>query len=348
MGLVSRSVTDHNREILTATNCEKNTRFSHRDDVANHILTWLQHIPTASGLDQTQNRQHKSPEHNNTGRKSTIDGSDRDQNMMLHEDNGRISNRWLRFEEWTSLESSLASGHPFNALISSIILRALDGFTQWSVARNGWHNTRRDNDYQEREQASQSEVPFKKNGVLEFACPYYKKNPSRYAECLKRCRLKTVNDVKNHLWQNHRIPFYCPVCKREFSTASGRDQHIVKRLCALEDVFPFEGVSDDQKRQLFRRHKNFGERKQWFQIWKLLLPKEPTPKSGHLDATHGLEVSRFRDFWSLHGDMTISKAVEEANLADWDQRNEERDLACLYTEVLYGAIEKIMARLDVI
>ncbi|EQB44423.1 hypothetical protein CGLO_16829 [Colletotrichum gloeosporioides Cg-14] len=182
---------------------------------------------------------------------------------------------------------------------------------------------------------------------LEIACPFFKKDPSKYSECLKRHRLKKIEEVKEHLWQQHRIPFYCPICKRDFPTARGRDRHIVDRICAIQEVFPFEGVSDDQRRQLFRNRKGLGLNKQWFQLWKLLLPGKAAPSSPFIKPKDGLEVVMFREFWSFHGESLIAKSVKQADLKSWDRRAEERDLASLYTEVLRNVIDRIVNKLDI-
>ncbi|KAK1852601.1 hypothetical protein CCHR01_04755 [Colletotrichum chrysophilum] len=254
-------------------------------------------------------------------------------------------NRVRCFDEWTNLESSLVQGHPLRAIISYIIHEALNQFEKWKEARTCLQESTGQNESQGEDRNSEITASDRNREAFEFACPYYKKDPSKYSDCLKRSCLRTIGDVRDHVWQHHRIPFYCPICKRDFSTASGRDQHIVKRVCVIEDFFPFEGVSDDQRRRLFKRRRGVGARQQWYHIWKILLPKVQPPKSSMLRSDKGQDIAAFREFWSFHGEALVAKSVQTANLEAWDRRSEERDLASLFCEVMNSAIDQIFERL---
>ncbi|KAK2000544.1 hypothetical protein LX36DRAFT_709244 [Colletotrichum falcatum] len=140
------------------------------------------------------------------------------------------------------------------------------------------------------------------------------------------------------------MPFYCPVCKSDFQTAANRDRHVVKRACNLKEEFPHEGVSDDQRRLLLRRHRRMGLKQHWHKICVLLQLDISVSASPYLIDTTAVanEVVGFRDFWRKYGQGCIADFLTTTNLHQWNRRNEERDLACFYSEILEGVSETLI------
>ncbi|KAF3807722.1 hypothetical protein GCG54_00007455 [Colletotrichum gloeosporioides] len=177
-------------------------------------------------------------------------------------------------------------------------------------------------------------------GLLELACPFFQRNPDRNPTCLEH-ELKNMCDVRDHVWKHHRLPPYCPTCKMSFTLAIERDRHIVQRACQLQDNFPYEGVSEDQKQLISRTRTSHGERTQWLLIWDILFPKDHYPSSPYLRTGIGLKISQLRTFWHKHGLELL-----------WDPRSEtfphdvlhdEQDLHQLSSDVLARAIQALSA-----
>ncbi|KAK2030829.1 hypothetical protein LX32DRAFT_681598 [Colletotrichum zoysiae] len=151
--------------------------------------------------------------------------------------------QWQFLDERAQLAPSLKLGHPLSFVKGTLVHVALSKYL----------------DQKKRQQRSsgqqiRSSVSSNDRKRLEIACPFYKADPLKHSGCLKGARLLSISQVKDHLLQQHRMPFYCPVCKSDFQTAANRDRHIVKRVCSFKEEFPYEGVSDDQRRLLLSRH----------------------------------------------------------------------------------------------
>ncbi|KAK2755633.1 hypothetical protein CKAH01_17302 [Colletotrichum kahawae] len=252
---------------------------------------------------------------------------------------------WERFEDWTNVESSLGDDHPFRSITEETVQRAGKEFTAWKERRHRRQRVNTVVDAGEGQNGSQpchSAAPCEDSAIREFACPYFQWKPSQYANCLKYFRLQSVCDVREHVSQMHRIPFYCPICKADFSTAKIRDEHIVERSCVTQEHFPIEGVNDDQRKEIFRRRKRAGPEEQWLHIVKVLLPAVRASMSPYIRTEPGLEVISLRKFWSIHGERIIFQSVNAAGLQDWDRRSKERDLTSFYKEVLEESVEQIL------
>ncbi|OLN83386.1 Vegetative incompatibility protein HET-E-1-like protein 5 [Colletotrichum chlorophyti] len=135
----------------------------------------------------------------------------------------------------------------------------------------------------------------------ELSCPFYKKDPSSYEACLRLHEMKNMDQVRTHLWEHHRLPYYCPKCKSSFELATHRDLHIVQRNCKTVDVFPFFGLSEDHKTLIDRTRQIHGAKSQWLRVWDILFRGSPPPSSPYLLTGPGLNVAEFRRFWHRQG-----------------------------------------------
>ena len=212
----------------------------------------------------------------------------------------------------------LEEGHPFLAVADELIETAISEFETWR--KTGPPPT----------------------GTRFFACPFRARNPTRYAECLKHAALRNPRDVKRHVWQEHRLPNYCPVCYSVFETESECSEHIVQRICKLKSrPDHLEGVSEDQKKLLARRDRSGASREQrWFAIWDIVFPREPPPRP----FPHGGEdraVADVREFWEGRGRKVVAGFLREKGLLSWDMKDEERALAAVHKLVGGRLIEGV-------
>ncbi|KAK2041429.1 hypothetical protein LZ31DRAFT_544069 [Colletotrichum somersetense] len=241
--------------------------------------------------------------------------------------------QWQFLDEWAQLAPSLKPGHPLSFVKGTLVHVALSKYLDQKKR-------------QQRSSGQQIRASVSSNNQrrLEIACPFYKVDPLKHSGCLKGARLLSISQVKDHLLQQHRMPFYCPVCKSDFQTAANRDRHIVKRVCSFKEEIPYEGVSEDQRRLLLSRRKRMGLKQHWHKICALLQIKISGSASPYLIDTNIVanEVMGFRDFWRKCGQSCIADFLVTVNLHQWNRQKEERDLASLYAVILEGVSEIII------
>ncbi|WYZ44552.1 hypothetical protein EsH8_VII_000988 [Colletotrichum jinshuiense] len=253
-----------------------------------------------------------------------------DVNEAMSESSIISERQWRFFDEWADTTAVLEPDNPLFFARNKVIQAAL---TKYTYQRKN-----------EKTRNLQTPLSPSSSRKKEIACPFYKKDPVKYSGCLKRSRLLSMTHVKEHLLQCHRIPFYCPVCKKDFPTAKRQHKHIVKRACTLRQGFPFEGISDDQVRLLSRRHRHLSLKQQWHKVCELLRLEFPGSASPYLIEAGiiGGEVIRFREFWNKNGQRCVAECLGDMDLSHWDLKNEERDLACLYAGALDGALDTLI------
>ncbi|KAK8067423.1 heterokaryon incompatibility protein-domain-containing protein [Apiospora saccharicola] len=190
-------------------------------------------------------------------------------------------------------------------------------------------------------------------GSRSFACPFYLDDMEQHLRCLTRADLRTIRDLKKHLWTAHRQPYYCPTCSMTFTRASTRDEHIKARACSLQpQQRPPQGLSESQLQQMAKRSKpTISESDQWFAIWHLIHPEtdmSPAPKAPRTPfLTSQLEfaVCVVRSYWARKGRQVIAEFLEQRNLRDYDVPDEERNLSALYQVVLDNVVDQLVQTL---
>ncbi|KAI2473855.1 hypothetical protein F4781DRAFT_6223 [Annulohypoxylon bovei var. microspora] len=144
-----------------------------------------------------------------------------------------------------------------------------------------------------------------------WACPWYKKDSWRYHECSKY-RLRRLRDVKQHTYRKHRKPdIYCPVCFKLFANAKERDGHVQKLSCASRTKPEFDGISEEQRKELNQiaiRGRN--DVQQWFYMWDIIFPHMSRPLSPYLGNGWEKLLPPLRNFWNRRQSKIISKALE--------------------------------------
>ncbi|KAK9771396.1 putative C2H2-type domain-containing protein [Seiridium cardinale] len=152
-----------------------------------------------------------------------------------------------------------------------------------------------------------------KNGEERIlACPFYKKDSSKYQECHK-FGLKRIKDVKQHIYRKHKRPdYYCPKCFNEFNDPRGRDDHVRGNSCAKCESPHSDMISEDKKKKLaqcFGRSKPIDE--QWYAVWDLLFPGRRKPQSPYMEDGGQEVVHRVRCTWNEQRSEIIRSVIKE-------------------------------------
>ncbi|TQV93480.1 hypothetical protein IF1G_08058 [Cordyceps javanica] len=158
-----------------------------------------------------------------------------------------------------------------------------------------------------------------------FACPFYRRWPTRHIECMNR-KLTRIQDVKQHIYRRHsKPPFYCPTCAKVFSSPDPRDYHIRQITCtpaAVSSKRSSDGISAQVQETLKNRlSRRLSPVEQWYSIWDLIFPGEAAPLNAHVGSIVTEMLSMLKDFWKNEGQRilpSISKPSTAQALSDTD------------------------------
>ncbi|KAI1215035.1 uncharacterized protein F4807DRAFT_405607 [Annulohypoxylon truncatum] len=185
----------------------------------------------------------------------------------------------------------------------------------------------------------ESPIPVKRH----FPCPFYIDNPSKHLECLTRANLTEIKNVKQHLWNAHRLLPYCPTCNEIFTTTGNSDAHIRSRSCSPRGVPRPEGISLQQMQQLARRAETWmSEDLQWLSLWEIVFPGAELPDFTHPSRTVEFMVCQFQDYWASQGERVISDFLEEKGIQDHKLLYGERNLVALRAIVLDQVVDRLV------
>ncbi|KAK6857285.1 HET-domain-containing protein [Apiospora arundinis] len=187
-------------------------------------------------------------------------------------------------------------------------------------------------------------------GPRSYACPFYVRDKARYLQCLTRNDLVTIPDLKKHIWNSHRQPYYCPTCGTEFRRASIRDDHIKARACDPQQWKGTpQGLSETQLQSLAQRAKpGTSDGSQWYSIWELVYPDtgvsspRQAPATPYLTSELESVICVARKFWSQEGQVVVADFLAQRNLQGYRTPNEERSLAALYQITLDSMVDQLV------
>jgi len=169
-----------------------------------------------------------------------------------------------------------------------------------------------------RPQRSRGRVMRGKTPLPVLACPFYKLDPTQFRDC-RHFVLRRAKDIKQHISRKHRSPeFCCDRCFTIFSTSEARAKHLRgQSLCGVKDRAPLRWISDVQIQKLgknINRGKSIVE--QWYDIWDIVFPCEPRPKSIYL--SNGLEdrMRRVRNIWATQKANILPQAYQDDQVVE--------------------------------
>ncbi|KAF4994846.1 hypothetical protein FGRMN_5535 [Fusarium graminum] len=146
--------------------------------------------------------------------------------------------------------------------------------------------------------------------VVQFACPYFRRCPARYLECIN-LKMPRISDVKQHLKRRHTIPFQCSNCSKEFPSSELLQDHVRLIVCPNTSVDNLERVSPEAQKLLKSRFdRGLSPTRQWHKIWEILFgPNDIAPKP-QLDGVFQEVTEILRGTWKEEGPQIISDFVQ--------------------------------------
>lgn len=142
-----------------------------------------------------------------------------------------------------------------------------------------------------------------------FACPFYKLDSAKHWECILK-KMTTISYVKQHLLRRHTPDFYCHRCYAIFTDAQTYDHHVLQASCFRDESAKFEGITQQQSRQLSKKANGTVET-QWFAMWTILFPDEPPPTSVYVDS---VDLGLVRDFGRREGVGILRDTLQSSGL----------------------------------
>ncbi|KAM0193369.1 hypothetical protein ACHAPI_007681 [Fusarium lateritium] len=174
-----------------------------------------------------------------------------------------------------------------------------------------------DDDGDDRRMPSRSKRPRKQEEPnLRLACPFYKFDPVKYRRC-HSCKLQRNSYVKQHLLRSHMQPIHCDICLSIWPNEEELREHRRAQQCVKRPYIAPEGITADQKRKLQSRlhSKDRSESDQWFEIYTIVFPNSPKPKSAYLDGELSEDVESLREFMERRGaDIMMGQLADSSVL----------------------------------
>ena len=154
-----------------------------------------------------------------------------------------------------------------------------------------------------------------------YACPFFKRDPVRYMDCLTR-KLTRIRDVKQHIERRHTQPWFsCPICYENFSSAQDRDDHIRSRCCvpgSPRAIDSLDGVSRETLKLLKSRVSRTLAREQWYSVWDTIFSGIDRPDSPYLDSTIEEIIGIIRNLWEREAVQILSNFPKRKQIQSID------------------------------
>jgi hypothetical protein len=167
-----------------------------------------------------------------------------------------------------------------------------------------------------------------------YACPFFKRDPLRYIDCLTR-KLTRIRDVKQHIERRHIHPWFsCPICYEKFSSAQDHDDHIRSRGCVSRSptaIDSLKGVSRETLKLLKSRVSRTLAREQWYSIWDTIFSGVARPDSPYLDSTIEEIIGIIRNLWEREAVQILSNFPKRKQI----QSTDNADATQLISELLH-------------
>lgn len=171
-----------------------------------------------------------------------------------------------------------------------------------------------------------------------FACPYYRRNPVAYQQCLT-FKLKRIRDVKQHLSRKHYgATCFCPTCFRTFPTIGMKDDHIHGGNCVpkpSQAIDNIDAVSPNAQELLRQRvDRNASSEDQWFAVYEILFGKSVGDRvDPYVRSVVRETLGMVRAFLRATGYRIIPKILESNPRPDTDASGFEKIIHHVFDQV---------------
>ncbi|CVK96841.1 uncharacterized protein FMAN_11161 [Fusarium mangiferae] len=159
----------------------------------------------------------------------------------------------------------------------------------------------------------------KDRSIEAFACPYYRKYPERYFDCIN-LRLNRISDVKQHLKRRHTWNYTCSRCSRGFSLQKAYEEHFLRQECPIKDCTNHGSVSPRAQEILrYRVDRRSSPERQWHEICRILFGRLGNALNPHHDGIFKEVTGIIRGIWRAEEQNIISSLSGTLNVPGADE-----------------------------
>ncbi|KAF5983157.1 hypothetical protein FBULB1_3946 [Fusarium bulbicola] len=152
-----------------------------------------------------------------------------------------------------------------------------------------------------------------------FACPYYRKYPERYFDCIN-LRLLRISDVKQHLKRRHTWNYSCSKCSRGFSLQKTYEEHVLQQECAIKDYINNDSDSSRAQEALkYRVDRRSSPELQWHEICRILFGTLGDTLNPHHDGIFKEITGIMRGIWRQEEQKIMSSLSCTRNIPCADE-----------------------------
>ncbi|WZH45898.1 uncharacterized protein QYS62_006967 [Fusarium acuminatum] len=155
------------------------------------------------------------------------------------------------------------------------------------------------------------------NGCVEsFACPFYRRHPERYFNCIS-LKMPRISDVKQHLKRRHMANYFCPRCFKGFSALKPFQEHVLQQDCSMDLSEDTDGVSPTTQDALkVRFERGLSPRGQWYKIWKILFGDIDDDQKPYHEGVFKEITGIIRGIWTEEGQHIISNMQKTRDIPE--------------------------------
>ncbi|KAI3570926.1 hypothetical protein IWW34DRAFT_773417, partial [Fusarium oxysporum f. sp. albedinis] len=143
-----------------------------------------------------------------------------------------------------------------------------------------------------------------------FACPFYRRYPLRFLECID-VRMVTISVVKQHLKRRHVSRSFCSACGNNSSSSKDFEVYTRERSCSkcgIDDLYSIPPCTLDALR--LRCTRGISREDQWHEIWVILFGTLDTSPKPLLHGVVKEITGIIRDIWSKDDIQIISSCLQ--------------------------------------
>jgi len=185
------------------------------------------------------------------------------------------------------------------------------------------------------------------NAPRQLACPFYRLDPIRYANCQLRNKLTTPGYVKQHLLRAHGRPMYCPTCGEIFRADGAQERwesHVNARRCVRrEKKCVSDCLSEAQTNALQRvvLGAKLDPVGSYTKIWVAIFPNEAVPPNPYVQPG-GLEYVMLVARRGLrHPEARVKRAILDVFTQTGFEKAKPVDQAERVAQAVFHATEQL-------
>ncbi|RBR26694.1 uncharacterized protein FIESC28_00477 [Fusarium coffeatum] len=153
--------------------------------------------------------------------------------------------------------------------------------------------------------------------VESFACPFYRRHPERYFDCIS-LKMPRISDVKQHIKRRHMANYSCPRCSKGFSALKPFQEHVLQQDCSMDLSENIDGVSPAMHDALkVRFERSLSPSGQWHKICKIVFGDTDDDQNPFHGGVFKEITGIIRDIWTEEGQHIVSNVQRTRDMPEY-------------------------------